>query len=207
METTDLFTQIMASILELSGWEALATLLGIGYILFAIKQSIWAWPCAFFSTFIYTLLFWNGQLPLQSILNAYYLVMAIYGFWLWKQPKQSDKAIHVHTKPILFHLAFLLIGTALTVTIGVYMQQGDYSRAPFLDAGVMVFSVMNTYLMARKVLENWLYWLVINSAAIILYWQSGFYFTILMFVLYFGLAIAGYRAWRQDWTIRQATPG
>ncbi len=58
---------------------------------------------------------------------------------------------------------------------------------------------MNTYLMARKVLENWLYWLVINSAAIVLYWQSGFYFTIVMFVLYFGLAIVGYREWRQDW--------
>jgi nicotinamide mononucleotide transporter len=194
---------ILASMSALSGWEIVATLLGLGYILFAIRQSVWAWPCAFFSTLIYTLLFWQGQLPLQAVLNGYYLLMAIYGFWLWRQPVKSDNGIAVHRKSFGFHLLYLVTGFSLTFALGGFLESGDHSRFPYLDAGVMVFSVMNTYLMARKVLENWLYWLVINSTAIVLYWQSGFYFTIVMFVLYFGLAIVGYREWRQDWAQRQ----
>ncbi|MGC9385488.1 MAG: nicotinamide riboside transporter PnuC [Hydrogenovibrio sp.] len=191
------------SFTALSGWEIAATLLGMGYILFAIRQSVWAWPCAFFSTLIYTLLFWQGQLPLQAALNAYYLMMALYGFWLWRQPATPDaearSGVTVHTKPWYFHLLYLACGFGVTFTLGGFLENGAHSRLPYLDAGVMVFSVMNTFLMARKVLENWLYWLVINSAAIVLYWQTGYYVTLVMFVLYFGLAIVGYREWRQAW--------
>lgn len=204
METANLIDEILTALSALSGWEAIATLLGIAYVVLAIRQSIWAWPSAFVSTLIYTVLFWQAQLPLQSLLNAYYLAMAVYGFWLWHQPPQSDKAIAVHTQNFGFHLSFLLLGCLLTWGIGSYLQSGDYSASPYLDAGVMIFSVLNTYLMARKLLENWLYWLVINSAAMYLYWLSGFYLTIVMFMLYFVLAIIGYLTWRKELHAHQA---
>ena len=200
VETPNLLNQILDSLFALSGWEAIATLLGIAYVILAIKQSLWAWPSAFVSTLIYTLLFWQAQLPFQSLLNAYYLVMAVYGFWLWHQPPQTTKHIQVHTQSAGFHLGFLAFGSLLTVAIGLYLATNDYSAHPYLDAGVMIFSVLNTYLMARKLLENWLYWLVINSAAIYLYWLSGFYLTIVMFMIYFILAIIGYRTWRKEMT-------
>jgi len=198
VETSNFFDEALTALAALSGWEAIATLLGIAYVILAIRQSIWAWPSAFVSTLIYTILFWQAQLPLQSLLNAYYLAMAVYGFWLWHQPPQSDKAIQVHQQTFGFHLSFLLLGSLLTWGIGSYLQSGNYSAAPYLDAGVMIFSVLNTYLMARKLLENWLYWLVINSAAMYLYWLSGFYLTIVMFMLYFVLAIIGYLTWRKE---------
>jgi len=194
VETSNFFDEALTALAALSGWEAIATLLGIAYVILAIRQSIWAWPSAFVSTLIYTILFWQAQLPLQSLLNAYYLAMAVYGFW----PPQSDKAIQVHQQTFGFHLSFLLLGSLLTWGIGSYLQSGNYSAAPYLDAGVMIFSVLNTYLMARKLLENWLYWLVINSAAMYLYWLSGFYLTIVMFMLYFVLAIIGYLTWRKE---------
>jgi len=198
VETSNFFDEALTALAALSGWEAIATLLGIAYVILAIRQSIWAWPSAFVSTLIYTILFWQAQLPLQSLLNAYYLAMAVYGFWLWHQPPQSDKAIQVHQQTFGFHLSFLLLGSLLTWGIGSYLQSGNYSAAPYLDAGVMIFSVLNTDLMARKLLENWLYWLVINSAAMYLYWLSGFYLTIVMFMLYFVLAIIGYLTWRKE---------
>jgi len=198
VETSNFFDEALTALAALSGWAAIATLLGIAYVILAIRQSIWAWPSAFVSTLIYTILFWQAQLPLQSLLNAYYLAMAVYGFWLWHQPPQSDKAIQVHQQTFGFHLSFLLLGSLLTWGIGSYLQSGNYSAAPYLDAGVMIFSVLNTYLMARKLLENWLYWLVINSAAMYLYWLSGFYLTIVMFMLYFVLAIIGYLTWRKE---------
>lgn len=189
---------LFQSLLALSGWEALATLLGLLYIILIIRESIWAWPSAFISTLIYTVLFWEGQLPLQALLNAYYLLMAVYGFWSWRKT-QHHEPLKVHRKPLGFHIGFVFIGAGLTLSLGLYLTQTGDSLSPYLDAGVMVFSVMNTYLVARKVLENWLYWILINSAAILLYWQSGFYLTIALFVVYFFMAWIGLRRWYRVW--------
>lgn len=191
------------ALLAQSGWEWLAVALGIAYVILAAKNNKWAWPSAFLSTLIYTVLFWEGQLPMQALLNAYYLVMAVYGFWLWNQSEkthtreQSTTHVSIHYQSVNFHLAFILIGASLSAVIGWYLALTEASQLPYLDATVTVFSVMNTVLMARKVLENWLYWIVIDAAAIYLYWESGFYVTIIMFSLYLLLAVYGYREWRQ----------
>jgi len=179
----------------LSGWEVFAALLGVGYIVFAARESQWCWPMAFISTLIYTLLFWDGQLPMQALLNFYYMGMAIYGFLLWRQHQQAENDIAIHSWPWHFHLLFLITGSVLTVLIGHYLSSIEASQNPYLDAGVTVFSVLNTWLMARKVLQNWLYWVIIDAAAVVLYLQTGFYATVALFSLYTVLAGAGFLNW------------
>lgn len=190
-----LLQAIMNGIQALSGWEVTAALLGVGYILFAARESQWCWPMAFVSTLIYTLLFWEGQLPMQALLNFYYMGMAIYGFLLWRQHRHSEDNIAIHSWPVSYNLAFLVIGTVLTVVIGLYLDSTQTSQYPYLDAGITVFSVLNTWLMARKVLQNWLYWVIIDAAAIGLYLQTGFYATVALFSLYTVLAMAGFINW------------
>lgn len=180
----------------MSGWEVFAALLGIGYILFAARESQWCWPLAFISTIIYSILFWESQLPMQALLNLYYIGMAVYGFILWHRHENQTAELHIHSWPWQYHLIFIASGTLLSLLFGYYLS-AHATQYPYLDAGVMVFAVMNTVLMARKVLQNWLYWQVINSAAIVLYALTGFYATIVMFSIYLFLAIAGYFKWRQ----------
>ena len=186
---------MLQSLMALSGWEVFAALLGVGYILFAARESQWCWPMAFVSTLIYTLLFWEGQLPMQALLNFYYMGMAVYGFMLWRQHKQADNNVAIHNWPLTYNLAFLLIGGALTAIIGLYLATTQSSQMPYLDAGITVFSVLNTWLMARKVLQNWLYWVFIDAAAIVLYLETGFYATVALFSLYTVLALAGFINW------------
>ena len=83
----------------------------------------------------------------------------------------------------------------MSLVTGFYLRETGASQSPYLDAGVTVFSVLNTWLMAQKVLQNWLYWIIIDSAAIVLYYQTGFYATIAMFVVYLILAIIGLIRW------------
>jgi len=165
-------------------------------VVLAAKESIWCWPTAFVSTVIFTVLFWEGQLPMQAILNAYYMGMAVYGFILWQKNATAEDNLRISSRSLRFHTLFITSGIVLTGLIGLYLSSIPENRLPYLDAAVTVFSVMNTFLMARKVLENWLYWIVINMAAIALYFQTGYYVTIVMFIVYFALAIYGYKNWR-----------
>lgn len=192
---SDLLSQIAQALLAQSGWEWLAAGLGIAYVILAARESIWCWPAAFISTLIYTVLFWDGQLPMQALLNAYYLLMAVYGFSVWKKRERVDDNVRIHRKPLSFHIIYIFSGLILTGLIGYFLAASPDNRLPYLDAFVTVFSVMTTVLMARKVLENWLYWLVINSLAIALYWQTGFYVTIIMFMVYWVLAVYGFKNW------------
>jgi len=188
---------IIEAFLALSPWEVLATILGIIYVVLAAKESFWCWPAAFVSTLIYTALFWEGQLPMQAILNFYYMGMAIYGYQLWRKKSAQEEVFQVTTLSLSKHLIYIISATVLSIVIG-YLSATTTSKLPFLDAAVMVFSVINTYLMAQKILENWIYWLVIDAAAIYLYWQTGFYVTIIMFSLYLVLAVYGYLEWNKS---------
>jgi nicotinamide mononucleotide transporter len=190
-----LFNAITDGLLALSGWEVFASLLGIGYVIFAAKESQWCWPLAFVSTLIYTLLFWQDQLPMQALLNFYYMAMAIYGYLLWQKQGQAEDVIAISKLTWPRQFAFLITGSLLTFLTAKYLISIDASQSPYLDAGVTVFSVLNTVLMARKVLQNWLYWIVIDAAAIQLYYETGYYATIVMFSVYLVLALVGYLNW------------
>lgn len=193
----EMMDNILQAFLAQSGWEWLAAGLGTLYVILAARESPWCWPAAFTSTLIYTLLFWEGQLPMQALLNFYYMGMAIYGFMLWKNHSSGTDGIVISARPLTFHVIYIFTGLVISIAIGWYLEHYQESRLPYLDAIVMVFSVMTTVLMARKIIENWLYWIVIDSFAIALYWQTGFYVTIGMFLVYLALAIYGYINWRK----------
>ena len=191
------FKTIIDALLALSAWEVLASLLGIGYVLLAARESQWCWPLAFVSTLIYTWLFWDGQLPMQALLNFYYMGMAVYGYLLWRKHGSTEDNLSISRFSWLQQAVFILAGTGLTFVVASFLESSHASQSPYLDAGVTVFSVLNTFLMTRKILQNWLYWIVIDAAAIVLYVQTGYYATIVMFSVYLVLAVAGYVSWKK----------
>ena len=195
MTDSSLISSIINSLSALSGWEVFASVLGIGYIIFAAKESQWCWPLAFLSTLIYTVIFWKGQLPMQAMLNFYYMAMAIYGYKLWQKQGKANQTVVINRLSWPQQFSFFILGSLLTFATANYLISIEASQSPYLDAGVTVFSMLNTILMARKVLQNWLYWIVIDAAAIVLYAQTGYYATIVMFTIYLVLALLGYISW------------
>ncbi len=187
---------IAIAFIQMSGWEIVAVLLGICYVILAAKESQWAWPFAFFSTLIYTILFWDGALISSSVLNFYYMAMAIYGFILWKENEQGE-TLHISRWHFRQHLLFISAGLVGSVVLGYLSENYLGARFAYHDAFVMVFSGIATWMMAKKVLENWLYWMLIDSVAIVLYYKSGYLATIVLFVLYVILAFYGYASWRK----------
>jgi nicotinamide mononucleotide transporter len=192
---TDALTFIIDSLATLSGWEVVAALLGIGYIILAARESQWCWPLAFISTIIYTVLFWEGQLPMQALLNFYYIGMAVYGYLLWRKQGKTEDNLAISSLPFSKQLVFISVGSVLSLITAYYLQQTEASQSPYLDASITIFSVMNTWLMAKKILQNWLYWVIIDAAAVVLYAQSGFYATVILFTVNTVLAGFGFISW------------
>ena len=194
---TDWLNAIASDALAMTLWESLAVLLALAYLLLAMQRSIWCWPAAFFSTLIYTVLFWQVALQMESLLNFYYMAMAVYGLWLWRSGGEQGEALPITSWSAKQHLG-LIGGTALlALAVGYGMANYTQTSFPYLDAATTCFAVLTTFMVAKKVLENWLYWIVIDLVSIYLYLQKGLMLTAALFVLYVVLAVFGYLQWRK----------
>jgi len=97
---------VSAWLLSQDPWEALAVVLALAYLLLAVRESAWCWAAAFVSTLIYLFLFWQGRLYMQSALQGYYLVMAVYGWWSWRGGAEGDAALPITRRPWRRHLGW-----------------------------------------------------------------------------------------------------
>jgi nicotinamide mononucleotide transporter len=191
---------ITNAFLQMSAWEGLAVLFGVAYILLAAKESLWTWLFAFLSTIIYTILFWEGALVSSSLLNFYYMIMAVYGFILWRNGGDDSEALEVTRWSLKTNILLIFGGIVSSIVLGYISDTYTEANYAYLDTFVMVFSIIATWMLAKKVLENWLYWIVIDSTAIVLYWKSGYLATIVLFTLYVVLAIYAYYTWSKSYS-------
>ncbi len=181
------------------GWEGLAALLSVAYVYLAGKESQWCWPAAFTSTAIYTALFYGVNLQLDSLLQLYYMSMAVYGWWQWRRGFKaiplavSEWTLGRHVTAV----AILLVPAFLLAEFGIGVLGTDYA---YLDALTSVYAVFATYLIAKKILAGWIYFAVIDIISIYLYIIKGLDVTAGLFVVYTVFCFVNYRLWRREWT-------
>jgi len=178
--------------------EWIAVALALAYVLLAIRQSRWCWPAAAVRSAIYLVLFAEGGLPIQSALQAFYIAMSAYGWHAGRADQGESQQLLVTTRPWSWHVAALGCVVVLTAA-NVYLLPGQGGlMVSSADAFVAWGSVLATWMVARKILENWIYWVVFDLAAAALYFVQGFHATAGLFLLYVLLAARGFVAWRED---------
>ena len=185
----------------MTSWEMVAVFLSVTYLLLAIKQNLWCWVAAFISTSIYTVLFFDASLLMDSALNMFYLVMAIYGWYSWKYGNGINKNEELKITSYGLNKNLKIIGTLIIVSLILGYIMANYTSADFayLDTFTTVFAVFTTYTLTKKVLENWLYWIVIDSVSIYIYINKGFYLTAVLFAFYTVLAFIAYNNWKKEY--------
>jgi nicotinamide mononucleotide transporter len=196
-----LSVQLVSAWRDTSWAEIIAAALAVVYLLLAIRQRLECWAAAFVSSCLYVWVLFGAHLYMESVLNAFYAAMAVYGFWQWQQGR-GGTALAVCRWPIARHVAAALGVIALSVISSYYLRRFTPAAWPFVDSMVTWSSVFATFLVARKVYENWYWWLVIDSASLCLYSARGLYLTMLLFGLYLVLIVIGMRQWRR--TLPQA---
>ncbi|TRY29441.1 nicotinamide riboside transporter PnuC [Aliiglaciecola sp. M165] len=199
----EIFSSLLAQWQQQSLLEIAAVLFSMLYPWLAARQNILCWPAALLSTSLYAYVFWESNLPFNSVLNVYYLVMAVYGWVRWSKD-DSGKTLAVSTLPLIYHIVAVPVLLISGFTLSHLVTFSWAGTDLYLDAMVTVFSVYATFLMANKVLENWLFWIVINGFACYLYFTNGLFLTGVLFIGYFIFAFYGYCHWKRDYKTQGA---
>jgi len=187
----------LAWLLAQDPWEGAAVLLGLAYLLLARRESLWCWYAAFASSLIYLVLFRRVGLLMESALQVYYLAMAVYGWWEWRGGARHARPLPISRRPPGWHLAALCAVCAASAVSGALLQRYTQAAWPWADSFVTWGSLLATWMVARKVLENWLWWLLIDSLALALYLERGLYLTAALFAAYLVIVVSGYLEWRR----------
>ena len=175
--------------------EIVAVAAAIGYLVLAIRRHIACWAFALLSTAIYMTLFIEARLYMESVLNLFYFAMAIYGWYAWHDRGRGERV--VSTRPASFHAAAIGWLAALAAVNGWLLARFTDAAFPDLDALTTWSAIFATWLVARKILENWWYWLAIDTVSVFIYWSRGLELTALLFVFYVLLIPVGYLSWRR----------
>ena len=185
----------------MTSWEMLAVFLSVSYLLLAIKQNLWCWIAAFFSTLIYSVLFFDASLLMDSALNIFYLVMAVYGWYSWKYGniKVQNVELNISTYGMAKNIKIIIVLILISLVLGYIMANYTSADFAYLDTFTTVFAVFTTYMLTKKVLENWIYWVVIDAVSIYIYIQKGFYLTAVLFAVYTVLAVVAYVKWKNEY--------
>ena len=194
-----LLQEMLAELRGWSGLEATAVVLAILYLLLAIRQNIWCWLCAGISTAIYVYLFLDARLYMESALNVFYFAMAIYGWSVWYYGRSEEHELPVSVWPLTVHSYALVAIGILSLISGYLLDNYTQAAFPYIDSMTTWGAIWATFLVARKVLENWWYWLVIDVASVFIYWLRDLHLTSLLFVVYVVMIPFGLVSWTRSW--------
>lgn len=185
--------------------EALAIFFALAYLFLASKENILCWYCAFVSSVIYTVIFWEVNLLMDSLLNIFYVVMAVLGWIEWRSGKSADKKVRtISMLPLWKHGVIIVSILVLSILNGWFMQHYTEAAWPFIDSFTTWASIISTFLVIYKILETWFYWFVIDGISIFLYIDRGLTPTAVLFMGYVVMVIFCYLQWRKVYLGNQA---
>lgn len=183
--------------------EIVAVVTGLAYIFLSIKQKISCWVFGIISSGLYLFVFFSSKIYADMALQAYYVIMGIYGWVHWARiddfnDKSELPVLRLNQREMLILLGVTAI---LFVAIAQFLIYFTDSTIPWIDAFTTSLSFTATWMLTRKILEHWLIWIVVNTVSIGLYFYRELYVTIILFVILTIMAIVGYVKWKRDWKL------
>lgn len=188
---------MLPSPLPMSLIELAAVLLGLANIVLIIRRSVWNFPVAVVMVSLYFFIFRDARLYSDAGLQVFFLIVNLYGWWNWHRSKGDDGAVVVHRLPATGYAMWIAGSVAAIWAWGSFMGAYTQTDYPYWDAAVAMLSVAGQILMARRFVENWHWWIIVNLVSIPLYIAKGLHLTAGLYGVFLVLAIGGLVAWRK----------
>ena len=175
-------------------FEILAAILAIVYLLLALKQDIKCWIAWIASSLMYLFVMLYAGLLMESALQIFYVGMGIYGWMQWDKKSDQDKLSisRWNRKQHLYAIGSLV---CVVMISGFMLSNNSDAVAPYIDSFTTWGAILATFMVAKKVLENWIYWFVIDFVSVFLFLSRELYPTAVLFVIYLVIIVFGYRTW------------
>jgi len=202
MSPTTLYQSFIDGLLQTSALEFIAVLAGIASVWFSKKEQVLVYPVGLINTTIFVYLSFKGHLLGEASVNIYYSVMSIYGWWLWTRKNDQQQTIlqiqFSTSKEVLQQLLFFAT-FYVVLYAALYFSKTSFAPGaiPWADALSSAAAYTGMWLMAKKKVESWYYWISTNIFSIPLYFVKGYVFTSVQFFVLLMLAIAGLIEWRK----------
>jgi nicotinamide mononucleotide transporter len=173
------------------------------YVFLSVKQNILTWLMGLLSSVLYIYVFFNSGFYADMTLQFYYVWISIYGWIIWARGKTTDQGkMAFPVTNISKKLAFILIVVSLILwaLIWFILKKFTNSPIPIGDSFVTSLSILATWMLARKIIEHWLVWIIVDLVSLILFLYKGLYPTSVLYAIYTIVAVWGYLEWKKDLT-------
>ena len=207
----DFIQQLITNLRQTSWLEFIGVMAGIASVWYSRRENILVYPVGLINTIIYVYISIDGSLYGEASVNMYYTIMSIYGWILWsKKNSRQEVVLQISYSNRKEWLQQLLFFTAFYIGIYfalVYLKNVFYSNTiPLADAFASATAYTGMWLMAKKKIESWIWWIATNAASIPLYYIKGYAFTSVQYIILLVLAVAGLLAWMQKVKLHKAEP-
>jgi nicotinamide mononucleotide transporter len=179
--------------------EIVASILGVANIVLLVRRSIWNYPFGIVMVTMYGVVFFQARLFSDALLQVFFFVVQIYGWWVWYHARDSAGLVKVEVMSASSRLIWLGVIVAATATEGWYLAHYTSDSAPWMDANTTAMSVVAQYLLSIRKIENWILWIVTDVVQIGLYYWKGLYPTTGLYILFLILSSVGLYEWLREW--------
>ena len=187
--------------LQANWFEIVAAILAIAYLILAMLEDIRCWVAWIISSLMYFFVMYSANLYMEALLQIFYIFIGLYGLYQWRFKADVKDALKITTWSVKNHLIVISALVFLTSLSGYILTIYTAAASPFIDAFTTWGAIAASYLVAKKILENWFYWFVIDFVSVFLFISRELYPTALLFIVYLVLVVIGYSAWRKSWQL------
>ena len=177
--------------------EGVGAALAIAYLLLALKQNKLCWFAWIASSILYLYVMYQAGLYMESLLQVFYLCMGFYGLSQWTKTINNNQNTYVDLWSIGNHIFAISLVIVLSFLSGTLLSNFSNAALPFIDAFTTWGAIVASYMVAKKILENWIYWFVIDFISVFIFASRGLYFTSALFVTYLVIIYFGYKSWNK----------
>ena len=179
--------------------EMIAVFFGFFSVWYAKKEHIWVFPTGIISTALFVYILWVYSLLGDMLINAYYTALSVYGWWVWTRKDDLNNVVSIsRTSPQEKRNSVLFFFITVIFVILVYRYFDKFtSWTAYVDTITTAIFFVGMWLMAKKKIENWIFWIVGDLISIPLYWYKGLIFTSFQYLIFTAIALMGYMEWKR----------
>ena len=183
----------------MSWTEIVASLLGVVNIVLLVRRSIWNYPFGIVMVTLYGVVFFEARLFSDALLQVFFFVVQVYGWWVWYHARDSEGLVKVELMSTRSRIVWAAVIVVATAAEGWYLANYTTDSAPWMDANTTAMSVVAQYLLSIRKIENWILWIVTDVVQIGLYYWKGLYPTTGLYMLFLVLSCVGLYEWQREW--------